>query len=490
VVAATHQSLTQKYRIDASDQTTRLSWVGLSDEDFALLRKAGEFLIPEAETIAREFYDHSFKFPAFVAKVSEAGSNRQALEGAQAAYFKEILEGRADSSHMERALFIGENHTKLDVKPRWVIGNYATYAQLVFPRLAQHFEGEELIKVILAFSKMFSLDGSLLIEAYMGGLMDRMVGVYEKLGPSAVQLAEGSEQMSSAASEIAQAIQGVATSASEQTASVNNANVATEGMQSALSSVAGASTTAAEKSQDSMTAAEEGKQAADETAEAMRAINEAVVSTSGQIEELNESGKEIGAITETISEIADQTNLLALNAAIEAARAGDMGRGFAVVADEVRSLAERSSSAAKDIAALIEKVQTGVGRSVTAMNAVVTDVEGGAEKARQAGAVLERIVVSSEELGSEIRTIEDSTGQADGAANELAANMQQVGALADSNAASSEQVSASAEEVTAQVSEMNAQAEALSTLVGELAEFLSWIGAIDAAQAQRSGAAA
>ncbi len=485
MVASTQQSLLTKYDIDQADLQVRLKWVGLTETDFELLRKAGEFLASDATKLAEEFYDHSFKFPTFTSKVTEAGSNRKTLEGAQAGYFKELLDGRADESHFERALFIGENHTKLDVKPRWVLGNYATYAQLVFPRLAEHMEGEELVNTMIAFSKMFALDGSILTEAYVGGLMDRMVDVYERLGPAATQMAQGSDQMNIAASEIAQAIQGVATGASEQTQSVTDANAASEGMQTALQSVTAASTTAAGKSQESMEAAEEGRQAAVETAEAMEGINEAVVSTSAQIEELNESGKEIGAITQTISEIADQTNLLALNAAIEAARAGDMGRGFAVVADEVRSLAERSSSAAKDIAALIEKVQSGVGRSVTAMTAVVADVESGAEKAREAGSVLERIVQSSEELGNEIRTIEGSTTQAESASSEVSSLMEQVGSLAESNAASSEEVSASAEEVTAQVSEMNAQAETLNNVAGELGDFLTWIGALRAeAQAQ------
>jgi glyoxylate utilization-related uncharacterized protein len=95
-------------------------------------------LRPDSKDVVQAFYDHSFKFPQFVAKVEEAGSNRQTLEGAQEQYFLTLLDGRIDSSYFESRLQISDRHAVLDIKPRWNVGNYATYAGLIFPRLAEH----------------------------------------------------------------------------------------------------------------------------------------------------------------------------------------------------------------------------------------------------------------------------------------------------------------------------------------------------------------
>ena len=105
--------------------------------------------------------------------------------------------------------------------------------------------------------------------------------------------------------------------------------------------------------------------------------------------DIRTSSAKVADIIGLIEGIAFQTNILALNAAVEAARAGEQGRGFAVVASEVRSLAQRSSSAAKEIKELIstsvQKIQDGsalveaAGKTmseVTQAVARVTDIMG------------------------------------------------------------------------------------------------------------------
>jgi methyl-accepting chemotaxis protein len=105
----------------------------------------------------------------------------------------------------------------------------------------------------------------------------------------------------------------------------------------------------------------------------------------------------IGAMTDTIAEIAARTNLLALNATIEAARAGDAGRGFAVVAGEVKALAAQTARATAEITRQIAAVRGAAGgsaASVARIEQTIGEIEGIA--AAIAGAIEQQSAATAE----------------------------------------------------------------------------------------------
>ncbi len=197
---------------------------------------------------------------------------------------------------------------------------------------------------------------------------------------------------SNSAGEINTSSEALAAGAQEQSTQAQEVAAAVEEMTQTIIENARNASHTAQLGEENGRIAREGSDVVQQTVAKIKEIAEVVRSSTSTIERLGDSSDQIGEIVEVIDDIASQTNLLALNAAIEAARAGEQGRGFAVVADEVGKLAERTSSATRQIAEMIGTIQVDTREAIKAMQRGNKEVEEGIDLADRAGAALNRIV--------------------------------------------------------------------------------------------------
>lgn len=148
--------------------------------------------------------------------------------------------------------------------------------------------------------------------------------------------------------------------------------------------------------------------------------------------EISQSSGRIAEITSLIEGIAFQTNILALNAAVEAARAGEQGRGFAVVAGEVRSLAQRSSSAAKEIKELIEASTATVATGAAQAESVGGTMSEIRRAVQRVSDIISEIAAASVEQSTGIEQVNQAVGQMDQVTQQNAALVEEAAAAAQS----------------------------------------------------------
>jgi methyl-accepting chemotaxis protein len=229
-------------------------------------------------------------------------------------------------------------------------------------------------------------------------MIQEISGGIQVLTSSSTELMTSSTQMTSGSRSASDKAHSVSAAAEEMSSNITSVAAGMEQTSTNLSHVA----TATEQMTSTI-----GEIAAN--SEKARRITEEATRQAGRItEQMNQLGiaaREIGKVTEAITEISSQTNLLALNATIEAARAGSAGKGFAVVATEIKALAQQTAAATEDIKVRIAGVQSATAGGITEIGKI-------SEVIQEVSAIVASIAAAIEEQSTATKDIARNIAEA------------------------------------------------------------------------------
>lgn len=257
-------------------------------------------------------------------------------------------------------------------------------------------------------------------------LMATLASMQNALARAVLQVRQSSESVATASMQIAQGNDDLS-SRTERQASA---------LQQTASSMAQLGSTVRQNADS----ARQANQVASTASGAARQGNEAVSQVVSTMQGINSSSQKMSEIIGVIDAIAFQTNILALNAAVEAARAGEQGRGFSVVAAEVRNLAQRCTTAAKEIKVLI--------------TTSVAQVDQGSKLVAHAGATINDVVTAMGKVANIV-------GEISTASQEQSLGVAQIGEAVSQMDQTTQQNAALVEESAAAAQSLKYQAQQL-----------------------------
>lgn len=306
----------------------------------------------------------------------------------------------------------------------------------------------------------------------IGDLLKEVSKTTEQMAAASQQLNSSSMESANAATSVAQSVADAASVVVQQQTAVTNGTDSVASISQSVKSISQETEEISQEADQAAKKAEAGNLVVEKSVNQIHSVEEKVRTTAQLVDELGARSQEIGAIVDTISDLAGQTNLLALNAAIEAARAGEQGRGFAVVAEEVRKLAEQSATAAQQIADLIGRIQDDTSKAVASMDSDRQAVVQGAESVEGLRQVFEEINGLVIDVAGKIESMSDSIQHVADQSSEITNHMEQIDTGAAKVADNMQSISAATEEQSASAQEIASASDSLARQAQDVQENL------------------
>ncbi len=166
-----HSKYMKTLKLDEAELRSRRAFFALSDEDLARLASLRSFADTHTEAIVDAFYELLLAHPDTRRFFPDESTVRR-VKRAQREYFLGLFQGRCDLAYVEDRLRVGAAHERIGLAPRWYLGAYLRYLQIMQDRLFAEFPAAEARAAFASIQRLVWFDVSLAVDTYIAANLD------------------------------------------------------------------------------------------------------------------------------------------------------------------------------------------------------------------------------------------------------------------------------------------------------------------------------
>lgn len=287
------------------------------------------------------------------------------------------------------------------------------------------------------------------IKSNLERIISKAFGVTSQIMDSSEEISSMTRGAQDAAGQVANAIESVASDATNQAGAVNkmvqDMDVMVEDTKNIHQSVESINGNVEELN----ISGSDMKAKIEDMSTGSSRMTSQISNIAARIKQTNVAISQMTGILQIIEDIATQTNLLSLNASIEAARAGEAGKGFAVVAESIKNLAENTSDELDNIKGIISRLTSDFSECGRDIEVVVKSNEENLTYTEQVIQGFEAMFQSIESAGKELAHVTTLTDNTNELIHNISGQISHIEKGAENTAAATQEITASSEELSA-----------------------------------------
>ncbi|HEY2517439.1 MAG TPA: protoglobin domain-containing protein, partial [Polyangiaceae bacterium] len=162
-----HHRFMQTLHLDEQELRSRRAFFELTDDDLERLASLRPLAEKHTADIVESFYQLLLQHAESRRFFPDEATIRR-VKQTQRDYFVGLFAGKCDLAYVEDRLRVGAAHERIGLAPKWYIGAYRRYMQLMLERLASELPTvQELRDAMRSIQKIVYFDMSLAVDTYL-----------------------------------------------------------------------------------------------------------------------------------------------------------------------------------------------------------------------------------------------------------------------------------------------------------------------------------